>query len=265
MLVYRTAVGYGLMLSPGRRPWYCFLSLSGRKRWKSFWNCFSVSWRMVMTDRVSFCDYCGRRLKWYENIPVVSWVIQRGRSRCCGKKLPVAYPIVEVTMGLLFVLMMGGHTGPPVRMVLGLVVITMLVFAAVFDVKYMILPDFSTGVLIACAIVLLVVEGFQGGHGGLPVHYVISAIGGAGFLSVLYWLTKGKGMGMGDVKLAVFMGLWLGWPKIVVAFYVAFVTGAVVGGALMLAKKLKTKSLIAFGPFLILGTLVAWWWGGILL
>jgi len=68
-------------------------------------------------------------------------------------------------------------------------------------------------------------------------------------------------MGMGDVKLAIFMGLFLGYPKIILAFYVAFIVGAIVGLILMIFKKAKKKSQISFGPFLILGILVAWWWG----
>jgi len=86
-------------------------------------------------------------------------------------------------------------------------------------------------------------------------------MGASAFLGFLYLITKGKGMGLGDVKLAIFMGLWLGWPKVLVAFYIAFMVGAVVGVILMAKKKLKRKSLIAFGPFLILGTIIASFWG----
>ena len=212
----------------------------------------------------SFCDYCGKQLRWDENIPVLSWVMQGGKSRCCGKKLPVTYPIVELATGLLFLLSFYKRAAIiDYQTILGFVVVIMLVFAAVFDVKYMILPDFSTGILIVSAMVLLGVGLIDGGvTSELLVQNIVVAAGAAGFLLVLYWLTKGKGMGMGDVKLAVFMGLWLGWSRITVAFYAAFVTGAIVGGGLMLVKKLKRKSLIAFGPFLILGTLVAWWWNG---
>jgi len=68
-------------------------------------------------------------------------------------------------------------------------------------------------------------------------------------------------MGFGDVKLAIFMGLLLGWPKVMVAFYVAFIVGAGVSVLLMMLKKVKLRSAIPFGPFLILGTVLAWWWG----
>jgi leader peptidase (prepilin peptidase) / N-methyltransferase len=78
------------------------------------------------------------------------------------------------------------------------------------------------------------------------------------FLLFLNLITKGKGMGMGDVKLAIFVGLFLGWPRILVAMYAAFIVGAVVGVGLILGKKVKRKSQIPFGPFLILGTAIAY-------
>jgi len=86
-------------------------------------------------------------------------------------------------------------------------------------------------------------------------------LGASGFLLILNLITKGNGMGMGDVKLALFMGLFLGYPKIIIAFYVAFIVGAIFGLILMFFKKATKKSQVPFGPFMILGILVAWWWG----
>ena len=212
----------------------------------------------------SFCDFCGKQLKWYENIPVVSWLMQKGKTRCCDKKLSVLYPIVELMTGILLVivfikfnLLSGGY---PVgvelmRIFWGGVLITLLVFLMVFDFKYLILPDF--------AVVILIIISFLGVVTDEPniIPYLLSTVGASGFLLILNLITKGKGMGWGDVKLAVFMGLFLGWPKIAVAMYVAFVVGALVGLVLMIFKKIKRKTQIPFGPFLILGTLVAWFWG----
>ena len=98
-----------------------------------------------------------------------------------------------------------------------------------------------------------------------PVLSLFSALGAFGFLLLLHLITKGKGMGMGDVKYALFMGLWLGFPKIIVAFYVAFVVGALFGIGSMLRGKMSRKSVMPFGPFLILGTIVAWWWGNLVI
>ena len=131
-----------------------------------------------------------------------------------------------------------------------------LVFSFIFDLKYMILPDFSTIIL-----VILVVGFVIGRPLESPLQqHILAAVGSTLFLGVLYLITKGKGMGLGDVKLAIFIGLFLGY-KVIVAYYVAFLTGAVLGGGLMLLNKVKKTTPIPFGPFLILGVVVAYWWG----
>ena len=172
----------------------------------------------VKSKNRSFCDYCGKQLKWYENIPVVSWVIQKGQTRCCDKTLSVLYPIVEVAMGFLFLVyfLVGAYGYTPLQFGLGLLMIVFLVFSGVFDGKYMILPDVSTVTLVLSALVLWCSRFFGNWI------YMWSAVGSFLFLNFLYLITKKKGMGFGDVKLAVFMGLFLGYPRIIVAFYIAF-------------------------------------------
>jgi prepilin signal peptidase PulO-like enzyme (type II secretory pathway) len=209
----------------------------------------------------SFCDYCGRQLKWYENIPVLSWLIQKSKTRCCHKKLPISYPIVELTMGILFLIfnfkfeIFNQIQIFNFQFLIGFVIIILLVFSAVFDLKYMILPDFSTIILIIIAFLGVVFDESN------IIPYLLSALISAGFLLILNLITKGKGMGMGDVKLAIFMGLLLGYPKTILAFYVAFIVGAIYGLILMIFKKANKKSQVPFGPFLILGTFVTWWFG----
>jgi prepilin signal peptidase PulO-like enzyme (type II secretory pathway) len=205
----------------------------------------------------SYCDYCGKQLSWYENVPVFSWLFLKGKTKCCSKKLPLSYPIVELSMGILFLIsvFIGRPQESSLQFGLGLLIIVLLVFSAVFDWKYMILPDFSTIILIIISFLNLLINKEN------IIIYLLSALISAGFLWFLNLITKGKGMGMGDVKLALFMGLFLGYPKIIVAFYGAFITGAIYGISLMFFKKAGKKSQIAFGPFLILGTLMSWWWG----
>jgi len=238
MLVYRTAVKYKL------RKIAFAKATASRNR--------------------SFCDYCGRQLKWYENIPIISWIIQKGKSRCCQKKLPILYPIVELATGIFLLMFIYKFNLlsdqfsiglQMMRIFWGSVLAILLSFLVVFDLKYMILPDF--------AIIILIILSFLGVVFDEPnvIPYLLSALVGSGFLWLLNWITKGRGMGFGDVKLAIFMGLFLGYPKIIVAFYAAFIFGAIVGIALMIFKKIKKKTQIPFGPFLILGTLIAWMWG----
>ncbi|MBU4396939.1 prepilin peptidase, partial [Patescibacteria group bacterium] len=237
--------------------------------------------RKEVDKRFSFCDGCGRRLKWYENIPVLSWILQKGKSRCCDSPLPLSYPVVELTTGLLFVisLLVLIPTGSfdyaqddtlILILMISFVVVTFLVFGLLMDLKYMILPDFGTAILIVCALIMNLLTNSDGIL--LQVFAVAKAmadrqddvlvgVGAFGFLLFLHLITKGKGMGMGDVKFAFFMGTFLGFKKVVLAFYIAFILGAVVGVVLLLLKKVKRKTQIAFGPFLIVGVFLSWWWG----
>lgn len=233
MMEYRLAVGYGLIKV-------------GRDKSRPY------------NKNRSFCDYCGRQLKWYENIPIVSWLIQRGQTRCCNKKLPLTYPFIELMMGFLFVLYGLGYINtdmdyePLLKLTLGLIIIVFLVLSFVFDLKYMLLPDFSTVILSFFAVGLNLVSNNFG------MDNIISAVVASGFLLILHLLTKGKGMGMGDVKLAIFIGLLLGWKLTIVAFYIAFIVGALVGVILLFRKLVKKNTAIPFGPFLIIGTVVCW-------
>jgi len=231
MLEYRVAVEYGL-----------------RKNKGGYGN-------PPVQKKRSFCDWCGEKLNWYDNIPLLSWIFLKGRSRCCGKRLPYSYPLVEFLVGVIFVVIFWMNLGNWWQIGLLMLISVFLMFSFIFDLKYMILPDFSTVILIVLAGLLTL-----GGYGNPPLQNIIAAMGSMGFLGALYLITKGKGMGLGDVKLAVFMGLFLG-VKVVVAYYIAFLVGAVLGGGLMLFKGMKRNREIPFGPFLILGTLIAYQWG----
>lgn len=223
----------------------------------------SRKFKIKSKDR-SFCDFCGKQLHWYENIPVISWVLQKGKSKCCHKKLPIRYPIVELVTGILLILitykfnLFSGRFSIYIEMIQLfwlMIVITLLIFLTVFDFKYLILPDF--------AVITLIIISFLGVVFDEPnvIPYLLSATGSFIFLGSLYLITKKRGIGFGDVKLAIFMGLFLGWPKIILAMYLAFIIGAIVGVIGISIKKISRKSKIAFGPFLILGTIIAWLWG----
>jgi len=208
------------------------------------------------SEKRSFCDFCGQQLSWYENIPVFSWVFLGGKSKCCKKSLPITYPLLELIMGVLFV-MMGSQFNIDNWFSFGvkLVIISFLVFSAVFDWRHMILPDFSTFILIGCGLLLWMINGhFEIGN--------LLAGGGAFiFLLILHLVTKGKGMGMGDVKYVVFMGLFLGVAKTILTFYLAFIGGALIGVTMIIFFKKKKNSRMPFGPFLIGATLISWFWG----
>lgn len=197
----------------------------------------------------SHCDYCKKTLRWYELIPVASYIIQLGRCRRCGKRLSIQYPVVEFVTGIGFVLLF------PHNISFYLLFISLLVIF-VADLTYQIIPD-SMILLGFAAILVNWIGSMQVGDIG---QYIVA--GFACFVAFyLIWLvTRGKGLGFGDVKFAPLMGLLLGFPGVVIALYIAFLTGALAGVILMLGRYKTWKSKIAFGPFLVLGTSVAWIW-----
>ena len=224
-------------------------------------------WRLghkksLLKDQRSYCDFCKKPLKIYDNIPLLSFLIYKGKSRCCGKKLPFSYPIVELLMGIVFVL---EFKSPPIplfeerggiMMIVTFLILTVMMFEAVFDFYYLSVPDEATFSLIGLGIIHWFLT-------GMSKEKVISAILAALFMWMLTKIKiKGQqAMGEGDIFLALFMGLFLGYPGILVAMYLAFISGAVVGVILMLFRKKEKLSPIPFGPFLMFGTVIAYWWG----
>lgn len=209
----------------------------------------------IENEKRSYCDFCGRQLRWFDNIPVISWLTYRGKSRCCGKKLPLLYPIVELLTGILFVLNYY-YLSTYLLFFLSCLIIGLLVFEAVFDFKYMVIPDSTAYSLIGLSVLNWIVMGTK-------IGFIYTALLSALFIFILHKIKiKGKeAMGDGDIFLAFFMGLFLGFPNIIVAFYIAFIVGALVGIILIIKKKVKKLSPIPFGPFLILATVVAYFWG----
>lgn len=188
----------------------------------------------------SQCDYCNKKLRWYELIPIVSYIIQKGRCRRCHKRLSIQYPLVEFITGIGFVFLYPQFVS--------LIIFCALLVVFVADLKYQIIPDS-----------MLVIAAIGAGLGGLWVN-ALAGLGAALFFYMLWRITRGRGMGFGDVKLACVLGLLLGFPGIVIALYAAFLTGAIVGVILILRGKAGLKSKIPFGPFLILGFVFAYYY-----
>ena len=184
-------------------------------------------------SKFSICDFCGKKLNWWNNIPILSFLFQEGKSQCCQKKLDVSYPIVELITGILFFLNFKLLFTNYYLLIISCCIIVLVVYSAVYDAKTMYLPDWSTYTLIFLSLFFV-----------RNVGNIYSTIGASGFLLLLYLITKGKGMGLGDVYLALFMGLLLGLPNIILAFYIAFIVGAIWGIILLILKRKKITSLI---------------------
>lgn len=201
----------------------------------------------------SHCDHCKKTLRWYELIPVLSFIVQLGKCRRCHRHLSLQYPLIELVTA-------GGYVWLYATVPFGLAYIAAAaiystsIVMLVADYKYRIIPDEMVVIASVSSIVYIFVTQQ---HSYDIVRHIASAIGAATFFYTLWFGTKGKGMGFGDVKLSAMLGLLLGFPGIVFALYTAFLTGAVVGVILILIRNKTLKSRIAFGPFLLLGLLVA--------
>jgi leader peptidase (prepilin peptidase)/N-methyltransferase len=197
----------------------------------------------------SRCDFCKKTLRWYELMPVVSFMFQQGRCLRCRKKLSVQYPLIELVTAIGFVLL----CTYPLSFYL-LFISLLVIFVA--DLKYQIIPD--SMIVLGCAAVLI--QWIATKSPGDILHYVVTGLACFAAFYLLWLVTRGKGIGFGDVKFAPLMGVFLGFPGVVSAFYVAFLTGAFAGVILMVGRKKTWKSKIAFGPFLVVGTVAAWVW-----
>jgi len=200
----------------------------------------------------SFCPKCKHKISWFDNVPILSFLMLRGRCRFCQSPISWRYPAVELLTGGLFLLGYLSHLSN-----LSFVLFSGLIVIFFIDLEHQIIPDEIVIPLSIIFIVFALITNYQ----LLITNYFLSGLGSFLLLLLLYLVTCGKGMGFGDVKLAFLMGLVLGFPKIVVAFYLAFLTGAIAGVILILLGRAKFKQKIAFGPFLVLGTVVSSLWG----
>lgn len=236
---------------------------------------FFGSFLNVLADRLSMgktmggrsmCDSCKHVLSWNDLIPIVSFVILRGKCRYCKAPFSVQYPLVELFTGVIFVMTWyfslhsvlipsDSYLLHSIHLGFAAVLIVMLLA----DFRYQVIPDeMQIALLILGVSKILYTSIVIGGVGlfvvsqtmGIHILYGLSVMVP---LLLVFLITKGRGMGFGDVKLAFVMGLILGLLPGFLALYIGFVIGGIVGGILLLTKKGKRKTKIAFGPFLILG------------
>jgi leader peptidase (prepilin peptidase)/N-methyltransferase len=202
----------------------------------------------------SHCTACNRPLAWFENIPVVSWLVLRGRCRTCGVRISAVYPLVELTTGVVF-------AGAAIIYGLSPLLFVRLAFACalivlfVIDLQHQILPNAITLPGIAAGFVASVF---------LPPGWLSSLIGilaGGGILFAIaeaYYRLRGiEGLGMGDVKMLAMIGAVLGWKLMLLTLVLASFAGSVVGVGLMATGRGGMQAALPFGTFLALGALVA--------
>lgn len=223
----------------------------------------------------SHCLSCGTALRPYELVPLFSFLFLRGRCRTCSSHIPVRYFLVELLTGLVFVLVLFNFD--TIFMVtLMFVLVSILVVIAVYDLYHMIIPD---ELVFATLVVALILQGQQLFVSGQPMIFafnMLAALLGSSFLFVLWKISDGRWVGFGDVKLAVPLGLVVGYAGVFSMLVLSFWIGAVIGLCLVayehvkrrgqshlrfLPQRITMKSAVPFAPFLILGCLAVAFFG----
>lgn len=223
--------------------------------------------RKQKSDR-SQCLACGHTLGWKDLVPVISWITLGGKCRYCHKPIGKFELVMEFSMALLFVasylLWPYGFSvaGASILFGLWLLAIVLLVMLAAYDYKWQLLPDVLNYAFagVSLAFMLVRLAAFPGSVSPLSALGAVGIL--AGVYALLYVVSKGKWIGFGDVKLGVGLGLLLAdWKLAFLALFLANLIGCLIVIPGMLTKKLNPQSRIAFGPLLIIGTLIAYWWG----
>jgi len=235
----------------------------------SFLNC--VIYRFEKNESFlkgrSYCPKCKHTLNWKDLIPIFSFLILKGKCRYCSKKISLQYPLVELATGVLFILTfhfwsLGFNwlVGIGIwELIYLLIILCSLIVIFVYDLKHYIIPDkVIYPAILVIGIWYLVAWMFLNQYTSYQLLVTIySAFGAAAFFLAIVLISRGRWMGVGDIKLAFLMGLLLGFPKILVALFSAFLIGAIIGIGLIATGKKTLKSEVPFGPFLVTGTFLA--------
>ena len=216
----------------------------------------------------SHCPKCKKKIRWHDNIPLLSFVLLSARCRDCGEKISWQYPVTELVTGIIFALI-GTYffdsfdTATWFSTLHYLVVFTILMIIFVYDLKYMEIPMIILWMGVAWTIAYLLFadwQTFSSAMGFFSLNIVSGIIGGMAAFAFFYALaaySKETWMGMGDAYLGLLAGLVMGWPKILIALMLAFTIGAIVSIILVVMQKKTVKSQVPFAPFLVVGMLAA--------
>lgn len=210
---------------------------------------FRIPLKQEIAIERSHCMSCGHYLKWYELIPLFSWMIQGGKCRACKAKISKQYPIVEATNGFLWLLVLT-IWGLRLETILFCICTSLLIVITVIDERTQEIPiQLNIGIAILGVLRIVVDLVF---HQGQWLEFVIGFFTVSTLFFLIVLVTKGRGMGMGDVKLMAAAGLLLGWKHILLAMMLGCILGSVIHIIRMNVDK-KKEHVLAFGPYLSMG------------
>jgi leader peptidase (prepilin peptidase)/N-methyltransferase len=209
----------------------------------------------------SSCPACNHRIRPLENVPLLSYLALRGKCSACGARIPLRYPVVELVSGALGAYA-AWHFGPGWTAAAALLFLWSMIALAFIDLDTFFLPDCITLPLAWAGLLAQVLNVFPQVS---LAEAVIGAVAGYSLLWSVFWLFKlatGKeGMGYGDFKLLAAIGAWLGWKALPVVILLSSLVGAVVGIALIALKRQGRDMPIPFGPYLVVASVIALFWG----
>ena len=205
--------------------------------WGSFLSVFSYRYprQIQFLAGRSFCPKCKSKISWFDNIPLLSYIFLGGKCRRCGKKISLRYPIIELVTGIAFTLLWPDLTN--------LIIFSILFLIFIIDLEHQIIPD-------SLVFLGLLFSPFANLQAGFLA---------ATFLLLIHLVTRGKGMGLGDVKFAVLGGALTSMKLMPLWLFLSFLTGAAVSIILVLWRKKNLKDKIAFGPFLVIAIPASLW------
>lgn len=211
----------------------------------------------------SACPSCSHQLAWYDLLPVASWLALRGRCRYCSQPISWQYPAIELTLAGAFALAPLGAGTFGVAAYLAACVL--LVAAAVYDARWMELPDLVSYLLLGAAALHLASLGLVTGEwAAVAMNALMGAAVVGGFFGLQHALSHGRWIGSGDILLGLAVGLLVGWPAGLLALLVAYVGGSLAAVAMLAWRRRGWGSAVPFGPFIALGGFVALRFGGTL-
>lgn len=245
----------------------------------------------------SKCMSCQKQLRWYELIPLLSFGIQGGKCRSCKSKLSWQYPLVELACGLIFVFVpinlsglfafWNAFHGPVVFWLMSavwIIALMSLLLAFVIDFKYYVIPNSATILIFLCGVAWTLLgtltdifQNIYGGSflknfgavfpsfGGVGISHLVGVAVGLLFLLLIVFVSRGRAMGMGDVKIMAALGLLFGWPDIILIIALSFILGTIVAIPLLIWKRKKITDMLPFGPFIVISAFIIFFFGAGLL
>ncbi len=244
----------------------------------SFINCvvYRLKAGISFVKGRSFCPHCRHQLAWYDNLPVISFIFLRGRCRYCRQKISWQYPIVELLTAGLFILTVYAQWGTNIiladvnwaevlELVRNLLFTVILEIIFIYDFKYyLILDKVSLPAIVVTMLINFGLYFLAAGPDKMGVfvfNYALAALVAGGFFAAQFIVSGGRWIGGGDIRLGFLMGLMLGWPWVLAALMIAYISGSIFGLVLVAGGRKKINSQIPFGTFLSLATWIVLLWG----